>query len=379
MNTDRRLLGVAVMLDTDTRGGIERYAADLLSASASEVEWRAVRVGRYDEVGRRGQLRAAALAMLQRFGRPPDVVFADRLHVLPVALAVRYAAWPSRPTLTVGVYGSELLSGSQHRKKVWAAGRADALIACSQWSADTAREHLGLNRPIAVVRPGIDPQHWARPTDLDRGALRRRHGLDPAAVQLVTVARLEPNARHKGIDRTIAAVARLRSTGIDATYVIVGAGSDEGWVDERVRAAGLGDAVHRLGSASDRTLLEVLWTSDAFVLPTVPLKGPGGAVAAEGFGIALLEAAAAGVPVITTGLAGADEAFAPGVTGIRVNGSPQSIADAVTDLLNRSVVIEPGKATAWAARFAWAHRTQEVLRALTGEGAARGPECDAAT
>lgn len=367
VNTKRRLLGVAVVLDTDVRGGIERYAADLLSVSASMVEWREVRVGRHDEVGRLGQLKAGTLAVLRHLGHPPDVVFADRLHVLPVALAVRYALWPSRPRLTVGVYGSELLSRSQHRKKAWAVDHADTLIACSHWSADTARQRLGVKSQIAIVHPGIDPQRWERPVDLDRDALRRRLGLAPTAVQLVTVARLEPNARHKGIDRTLDAVALLRSTGINAHYVIVGAGSDERWVNKRVRAAGLGDAVHRLGAASDRTLLEVLWSSDAFVMPTVPLQSADGAVTAEGFGIALLEAAAAGVPVITTGLAGANEAFAPGVTGTRVTGSPTSIAAAVVDLLNGSVVIEPARATAWAARFAWSHRTQEVLMAMTGK------------
>jgi glycosyltransferase involved in cell wall biosynthesis len=119
-----------------------------------------------------------------------------------------------------------------------------------------------------------------------------------APVRILTVSRIDPR---KGLRCLPDAVAALRSAGRDVELVIVGPAvgapgeAERAAIEESARALGVGDRVRCAGAIPLDRLLPMYRDYDLFVLPT----GPG-----EGIPRVLLEAMSAGLPVITTRVAG---------------------------------------------------------------------------
>jgi glycosyltransferase involved in cell wall biosynthesis len=112
----------------------------------------------------------------------------------------------------------------------------------------------------------------------------------------------------KGIVDLLQAVASLRPAIPDVRLVCAGEGDRAGAVARHAERLGIGDAVKfigRVGPSGKRTLLE---SAAAFVLPS----------SAEGLPVSLLEAMAAGVPVIASPTGGVPEAVVDGVSGFLV-------------------------------------------------------------
>ena len=129
---------------------------------------------------------------------------------------------------------------------------------------------------ISVVRPGNDPVPPAR-------------GSDDAVVQLLSIGSVVPG---KGYDLLIAAVAtiadlpwRLTIAG-DRTRNLTAAAR----LDADISAHGLGDRIAVLGAVPPERIVELYLASDVFVL----------ASRFEGYGMALAEAIAHGLPVVST-------------------------------------------------------------------------------
>jgi glycosyltransferase involved in cell wall biosynthesis len=172
----------------------------------------------------------------------------------------------------------------------------------------------------AVVRNGID---------VDRFAVRspRRFGDGPV---LGAVGRFEAEKGHAVLLEALPLVRRVRP---DARLVLVGAGGREAALRERAGRADLDGAVVFAG---ERDAAELLGSFDVFVQPSLY----------ESQGMALLEAMAAGVPVVASEVGGVPDAVRPGETGLLVRPSdPAALAAAVLRLLER-----PGEAAAIAER-----------------------------
>jgi len=139
---------------------------------------------------------------------------------------------------------------------------------------------------------------------------------DPAVPQTVlTVARLDPQ---KGLHDLVAAAALVP----EARVMVVGEGPERRALETRIAHLGLGDRVHLLGFRSD--VPDLLAGSDLFVLPSL----------FEGLPLSILEAMAAGKPVVATAIGGNDEAVVDGATGLLVPpGDPRALADAIRALL----------------------------------------------
>lgn len=127
---------------------------------------------------------------------------------------------------------------------------------------------------------------------------------------------------YKGFDVLIRAIAST-----DATLLIVGEGRERDALEQLCREFGVCDRVRLLGAVSERQLVKLLHIAEAFVLPSV--------TAAETFGLAQLEAMAAGCPVINTALDTAVPVVArDGQEAITVPpGDSLSLASAITTLL----------------------------------------------
>jgi glycosyltransferase involved in cell wall biosynthesis len=106
--------------------------------------------------------------------------------------------------------------------------------------------------------------------------------------------------------------------------MLVGYG-DEQNINDLIKKFDLADCVSFVGKVSNEDVPQYLVASDVFVLPSLY----------EGFGIVILEAMAAGLPVITTNVGGPPDIIKDGVNGylVEVKNSEQ-IADRVIRILN---------------------------------------------
>jgi phosphatidylinositol alpha-1,6-mannosyltransferase len=265
----------------------------------------------------------------------------ENVHVLhcgnirPVGYAVWWAHKRLRIPYVVYVNGGDLLrerqksrtSALKRRTSRLILGDAAGIVATSQWCADLARDvmrEIGVSAPppVAALDLGTDPTQF-RP-DRDTGTLRTRWGIRRAPI-LLTVARLVP---HKGQDAGIRVLAKLHEEFPDLRYILVGEGHDEARL--RNLAADL-DVMHLVGFAGPMRDDEL---PEAYATSTVYLGASrvDSEINAEGFGIAFIEAAACGLPVVAGDSGGVRSAVRDGETGFVVDPSD---VDAMVDAVGR--------------------------------------------
>lgn len=186
--------------------------------------------------------------------------------------------------------------------------RGAALVAISDRVADEVRHsHPGL--PVTTIYNAIDFDAVPR-----RG--RRAPGRPVRLVQLGRVF-----ADVKGQDLAIEAVARLVKAGTaDVTVDFIGPGPDIDSLSALAARLGVGDRVRFLGELSRAETYSILPEYDLMVHPS----------RIEGFGLAIIEGMAAGVPVITTDSGAPAEVAAHGRLGrIFAYGDAEALAEAV--------------------------------------------------
>lgn len=173
---------------------------------------------------------------------------------------------------------------------------------------------------ITVIRTGIDPPQGVDPVRVAEWRSRWSAGSDGPLV--VTLSRL---SYEKGIDVLIDAASVLRETHPRARIVVVGDGPDHGALVDRVRAAGLTDSFFFAGFEAD--VWPALSAADVVCLPSK----------SEGMPNALLEAMAAGRPIVATAVGGIPEAIVSEENGLLVRpGDPRQLAAAIARLLDDS-------------------------------------------
>ena len=178
------------------------------------------------------------------------------------------------------------------------------------------QQGLPTGKVVAVVN-GIETNATA--AGLDVRAARAALGLNGAQQVIGTVGRLVPVKDHGTL---LAAFQRVLTRFPAARLVIVGDGPERGRLARRAAELGIAERVMWLGQRRDvRELLQVF---DVFVLSSV----------SEGMPLTVLEAMAAGKPVVATNVGGVREAVVNGTTGLLVPpSSPERLADAVEVLL----------------------------------------------
>jgi glycosyltransferase involved in cell wall biosynthesis len=164
--------------------------------------------------------------------------------------------------------------------------------------------HNGVHLPDASLPPG---------------AVRASLGIPAGAPVVGAVARL---ASQKRLDRLLRAVALLPA---DVHCVLAGDGEQRGGLEALAAELGIGHRVHLLGHRADTA--DVLGALDLFAVTSDR----------EGMSNAMLEALAAGVPVVSTPVSGADEALDAlpdgRVPGVIVRAEPEGIASSIRVLL----------------------------------------------
>ena len=164
----------------------------------------------------------------------------------------------------------------------WSARNSDVVSTVSHYSAQRIASNFGISKKaIKVIPNGVDPA-FANIT-------RPRRDPD-TPLQMISVSRLEQRKRHEW---GLAAQRALKAQGIEAHYTIIGAG-DDGYADSlrhQVKAAQRdGFEAKMLSGLTFEQLLDAYAGADLFLFPSE----------AEGFGIPVIEAGAAGVPAIVS-------------------------------------------------------------------------------
>ena len=267
-----------------------------------------------------------------------------RTPVLPVVLHLFGAAAfrELNPALAAYVWLSEKLIPPVYRRLPF--------VALSESTARDLRRRGITTARIDVVPPGLDLAQY--PESPCRGAQ------EPL---LVYVGRLK---RYKGLDIVLRAFARARMQVPAARLALVGKGDDRPRLERLVNSLGLGDAVHFAGYVSEDSKIDWLQRACAVVYPSPK----------EGWGIATMEAAACGRPVLASNADGLRDAVQDGVTGLLISHSDvERWAAGMTQMLLDAPLRRRLGAAArlWACQFDW--DTQAAKMHLILENVTRTP------
>ncbi|MGQ0642037.1 MAG: glycosyltransferase family 4 protein [Gemmatimonadaceae bacterium] len=187
--------------------------------------------------------------------------------------------------------------------------RIDKRIAVSEAAKESVCSRMG-DAAIDIVPNGTDVHVFERavPAKLPKGRT------------MLFVGRLEPR---KGFPIAVRAFARLAQEYSDLQLIVVGEGVEREAVEMLPRA--LRTRVHLLGRVSDSVLPGYYAAADVFVAP---------ATGSESFGIVLVEAMAAGLPIVASDIDGYREVVRHGREALLVRrGDPVALADAVQRLV----------------------------------------------
>lgn len=199
------------------------------------------------------------------------------------------------------------------------AGSLDATVAISRTVEATLPHTSGTS---LVVHNGIELSVYAEPTEPHhRAALRAGFGVGPTDVLLAGVGSLTVR---KAYDVVVRAIGELPLALRRHVHLVVcGEGNERASIEALRADLDLESRVHLLGWRDD--VPELLRSADAFVHPAMD----------EGFGLVVVEAAAAGLPIVASDVGGIPEIIEHGVSGLLVPpGEPQALAGAIQELID---------------------------------------------
>ena len=294
-----------------------------------------------------------------------DVVHVNESDGVVVALALRLSRWLGRrgPRLCVSFQVSYHAEGREVRAlrvdgrvvsrptgSEWVfkllrapllalAGRlsgrlADHVIACSRYTEREIVADYGIApEDVTVVANGIKLPQESRP-----GTVVERPEVEGEVVALFA-GRLRTR---KAVAVLLEAMARPEARGVG--LIVVGDGEQGAALRQQAARLGLGRRVLFAGMKPRAEVAALYPLADIFVLPSTY----------EGFPVAILEAMAAGLPVVATSVAGVPEAIDPGVSGLLV--AAEDAAGLARALAELAADPERRKAMGAAARRAVAER-----------------------
>jgi glycosyltransferase involved in cell wall biosynthesis len=295
-----------------------------------------------------------AAACFRLLRRKFDVLEADHIPYFQV-VALRVVATLKRRPLVVTWH--EVWGRPYWRQYLGRAGPAawlieslamrlpDRIIAASPQTADRLRLLGAYRGPISVAPNGID-------IEVIRDAYP-----DEAATDLVVVGRMMP---HKRVGMLLHAVALLHAEGMPVTCRVIGDGPERLSLRDQARALGIDHAVDfRHDVSEQKDVYALMKAAKVFVFPS----------AREGFGIAVLEALACGLPVVTTSAPDnlAQHLARRSSCSIVCDPSAPAVAAAVKHLLAERGS-RPGDGAGidepWLAEYSWEAAARRVAEAL---------------
>lgn len=267
---------------------------------------------------------------------PKTIYYAKQIETLGIEHVHAHFAWSAavaagvlsdltKVTFTVHTHAFDLfttnVSGLRARLK-----KASRIVTISRFNADYIRR-LVPDANVDIVRCGIEPERFT--------PVPRNHS---TPVRILSVGRLIEKKGHKYL---IDACALLAQRGVQFQCQIVGSGPLLHALQNQITCNQLNDWVTLLGSVREHQVLQLNQESDIFVLPCV-VSADGDR---DGLPVAIIEALACGVPVVSTHVTAVGELIEDGRTGLLVNQrDSQALADALHSLIaNESQRLAMGK------------------------------------
>ncbi len=246
----------------------------------------------------------SSIARVRRLLRDCDIV-----HCTTEPYAILAAAVAGRRTPFITAHGSYVNLPRMRRfpvGKLYRRAFARARLVCvSRYTAQVAREQ-NPGAQVHVINNGVDVARFLEPPGL---------AVDKRGPTVVSAGGIKPR---KGTLQLVEAMATVRARIPDAQCLILGnpqrGSAYTAQVERRIAELGLGDCLRIMGFVEDELMRAWMAEADVFALPAI-----NDGLFFEGFGLALLEAGAAGAAVVGTDGCGVADAIEDGVTGLVVS------------------------------------------------------------
>ena len=266
----------------------------------------------------RGEIDPVAILRLARHvgNVRPDVVHLHTSHAHTLgAVAAKLAGRPAvvvsrRVDFSIFRHSFLGLNAVKYRAGI------DRIVCVSEAVRDVLRRDGLEDARLRVVRSAVDPDRIRRAPPVEVRALLE---VPPSARIVLAVGALVP---HKGHRHLVEACPKLVAAVPDVHVVIAGEGPLRSSLEELARALWVAPRVHLVGRVDG--VEGWLPSADVFCMPSVE----------EGLGTSVLDAMAAGVPVVGTRAGGIPEMVRDGVEGLLVApADPEALAAALLRLL----------------------------------------------
>ena len=198
--------------------------------------------------------------------------------------------------------------------------------------SEALKKHILKVNPTAnvtVIHNGIDEEAFL-------------HQVQPSAEKIGFIGRIEIN--QKGLDTLVQALSILKKENFPFKALFIGGGKDEQALKKMICGLKLEDSIETTGRLGPERFDRL---SECRIV-CMPSRF-------EGWGIAAIEAAAEGIPVIASDIEGLNEAVLDNQTGILLQATPEKLAAAIKDIMGHPERIEQlsQNAKKHAANFSW--------------------------
>lgn len=274
--------------------------------------------------GIKGNVRSPKFLVRALYVVPLAAHFAGRMQLWNIEHV--HATWATHPALAA--YVIRILTGipysfAAHSHEIYVdrtmlgekIRRSEFFITISEYNRKLLTDHYGRDaaEKMHVVRCGVDTEFFS-----PRPSVRRSRPFT-----ILCVASLEA---HKGHRYLIEACTELKKSGIGFRCLLVGEGDCRQAIERMIRECGLADQVQLLGRQDRDRVVALMHEADVVTLQS--LMTPSGM--SEGIPVSLMEAMAAGVPVIASSIRGIPELVEHGRAGLLI---PAGDAAALTEAL----------------------------------------------
>lgn len=330
--------------DHPTPSGDRRMARALaraLGLGGHPVEL-ASRLRSYDKAGdRRRQARIEALGgrlgdrLLRRYqGRPADLrprawLTYHAYHKSPDWIGPRVTAALGMPYLLAEAsFAPKQGDGPWelgHRATERAIRAADVVLALTAVDLECLAPLVAPPAELRRLAPFLDPAPFRaarQERERHRSALAARWGLDPARPWLLTVAMMRDDVKRQSYALLARALGGLHD--VPWQLLVVGDGPARGEMEAALRGAA-GDRVRLIGALAETELPAIYAAADLYVWPAVR----------EAYGLAMLEAQAAGLPVVAGREGGVAEVVSATSGVLTPPRDPVALADAARTLIEQ--------------------------------------------
>lgn len=337
--SDGRLRCALVGHDVGTTGGMERAAGELITRTSEQIDWVVISSSlaheladlvTWEQVPTPPRPFLAKYATFAALAAPAVHRHRDRIVITIGAIVpnqvdvgwVHFSHHGFRAAAAVGGrpgqdglhrLNTELVGAASRFAETasYRRGRVARLVAVSEGTAAEARTFHNVD--VDVAPNGVDLDRF-RPDEREGLALRAELGI---AASALVVAFVGGDWDRKGVPALVDAMARLDH---EAHLLIAGDGDGEAirqrasaQVRDRVHVLGVRDDVHRVLNAAD-----VLAAPSAY----------------ETFHLVVYEAAACGLAIVATPVSGVTDLIEHERSGLLIDGSTDSLVDALNRLLN---------------------------------------------